>query len=295
MASERPEPARPVLPRLSPRKLVILAFTVFGLLLAIDVAHIAASDGFAFDAQAYYLADNYDAPIGGTNAFLYSPPILLAFKFIASIVPWPVFLEAYSIAIGIAAWVLAGPLTPFVIFTPQVASEITLGNIHLFLALVAVAGFRWPVLWSFALLTKVTPGIIGVLWFAFRGEWRSVGWIVGVTAVIAIPTMIVAPDLWVAWIERLIASSGLSSTSFAVPLAVRLPLAIGLTYVGARRNQRWVVPLAAMVALPVLWDIHGLSMLLGVVWFARRDLGPWIRRVRSPRLVADPLATGSGS
>jgi hypothetical protein len=295
MDAERSESARHVWPRLSPRNLVTLVFTVAGLVLAIDVAHIAASDEFAFDARAYYLATGYDLPVGGTNAFLYSPPVLLAFRFISSVIPWPIFLEIYSLAIGVGAWALAGPVTPFVILTPQVASEITLGNIHIFLALVAVAGFRWPGLWSFALLTKVTPGLVGLLWFAFRGEWRSVAWLLGATAAIAVPTMILAPDLWIAWIERLIASSGSSTFSLAVPLILRLPLAIALTYVGARRNQRWVVPIAALLALPVIWDVHSLSMLLGVVWFARRDLGPWIRRVRSRRLVADPLPTGSGS
>jgi hypothetical protein len=295
MALESPGTAARVWPRPSPRKLVILALSVFGLVLAIDVAHIAASDEFAFDARAYYLATDYDLPVGGTNAFLYSPPVLLALRAISSVIPWPIFLELYSLAIGVGAWVLAGPVTPLVIFTPQVASEITLGNIHIFLALVAVAGFRWPALWSFALLTKVTPGLVGLLWFVFRGEWRSVAWIVGVTAVLAVPTMMVAPDLWVAWIDRLVASSGSSTASLAVPLIVRLPLAIALTYFGARRNQRWVMPVAALLALPVIWDVHSLSMLLGVVWFARRDLAPWIARVRSRRLVAEPLPTGSGS
>ena len=28
-------------------------------------------------------------------------------------------------------------------------------------------------------------------------------------------------------------------------------------------------PVGSMVALPILWDVHGLSMLLGVVWYAR--------------------------
>jgi hypothetical protein len=280
---------------MSARKLVILVLSVVGLVLAIDVAHIAAADGFAFDAQAYYRATGYDLPVGGTNAFLYSPPVLLAFRFVSWVTPWPIFLEVYSIAIGVGAWALAGPLTPFVIFTPQVSSEITLGNIHIFLALVAVAGFRWPGLWAFALLTKVTPGLIGVLWFVFRGEWRSVAWIAGATAVIAVPTMIVAPDLWIAWIERMIASSGSSDVSLAIPLIVRLPFAIAITFIGARRDQRWVVPLAEMLALPVLWDVHSLSMLLGVVWFARRDLGPWLRRVRSRSQVAGPLPSSGGS
>ena len=290
-----PAPARER-KRISPRQLAVLVLSVVGLVLAVDVAHIAASDGYAFDTSAYYQATGYDLPVGGTNAFLYSPPVLLAFRFLASVTPWPIFLEIYSIANGVGAWALAGPVTPFVIFTPQVASEITLGNIHIFLALVAVAGFRWPALWAFALLTKVTPGLIGLLWFAFRGEWRAVAWIVGATAAIAVPTVIVAPDLWMAWIERLIASSGSSDVSLAIPLVIRLPVAVAITFIGARRGWRWVVPLAAMLALPVLWDVHSLSMLLGVVWFARRDFGEWVQRLRSRRPSgAEPMPTSSGS
>ena len=48
----------------------------------------------------------------------------------------------------------------------------TVGNIHLLLGAVIVAGFRWPWLWALPLLTKVTPGV-GLLWFALRREWRT--------------------------------------------------------------------------------------------------------------------------
>jgi hypothetical protein len=272
------EPSPGGRPKVGRRAFVLHALSLIGLIVAIDVAHIAASDGFAFDAYAYWLASGYDIRVGGENAFVYSPPVLLAFRGIASIVPWPVFLEVYSIAMGLGVWGLAGPFTPFVIFTPQVASEITLGNIHIFLALVAVAGFRWPALWAFALLTKVTPGV-GLLWFVFRREWRPLAIALGTTLAIALPTLVLVPELWLAWIDRLIASAGVSDASLAIPLAVRLPLAVALVYLGARRGWRWVVPLAAMIALPVFWDVHSLSMLLGVVWYARGWVTDRIGRV----------------
>ena len=44
---------------------------------------------------------------------------------------------------------------------------------------------RHPAAWAFPLLTKVTTGV-GVLWFAFRRDWRSLGIAIGATAVIVL-------------------------------------------------------------------------------------------------------------
>ena len=247
-------------------RLLLFALSVAGLILVLYVGHIAASDGFAYDAHAYWLAQGYGQPPNRPDAFLYSPPILLAFRTLHQL-PWPVFLEFYTLAVALGVWVLAGPATLLLVFMPQVASEITLANIHVFLALVAVFGLRWPALWAFALLTKVTPGI-GVLWFAFRGEWWKLAIALGTTAAIAMPTMILAPDLWSGWIGAL--TSGSSAEDGGL-LVIRLPLAAALVWVGARRDWPWLVPVASMLALPILWSIHGLSMLLGVVWWARRQ------------------------
>ena len=52
--------------------------------------------------------------------------------------------------------------------------ELFVGQVHLFIAAAIVLGFRWPALWAFNILTKVTPGV-GLLWFLVRREWRSLG------------------------------------------------------------------------------------------------------------------------
>ena len=254
-------------PRRGRRWLLVTALSLVGLILVLYVGHIAASDGFAYDAHAYWLAQGYGIPENAPDAFVYSPPVLLVCRVLGQL-PWPVFLELYTAAIAVGVWILAGPATLFVVFTPPVASEITLANIHVFLALVAVFGLRWPALWLFALLTKVTPGV-GVLWFAFRGEWRKLWIALGVTAAIAVPTMILVPNLWVEWIGLLTAGSRQTDGG---PLAIRLPLAVALVWLGAKRDWPWLVPVASMLALPILWSVHGLSMLLGVVWWARRSL-----------------------
>jgi Glycosyltransferase family 87 len=249
------------------RWLLLQALSLVGLILVLYVGHVAASDGFAYDAHAYWAAQGYGIVENAPDAFVYSPPVLLVCRVLGQL-PWLIFLELYTAAIAVGTWILAGPVTVFLVFTPPVASEITLANIHVFLALVAVFGLRWPALWSFALMTKVTPGV-GILWFAFRGEWRKLWIALGVTAAIAVPTMILAPGLWADWIGILTAGSRQTDGG---PLVIRLPIAVALVWLGAKRDWPWLVPVASMLALPILWSIHGLSMLLGVVWWARRSL-----------------------
>ena len=72
----------------------------------------------------------------------------------------------------VALVALAGPATLFALLLPPVAAEINAANINFPMGLAIVAAFRWPALWAFPLLTKVTPGV-GVLWFAVRREWRA--------------------------------------------------------------------------------------------------------------------------
>ena len=179
--------------------------------------------------------------------------------------PWEVFAYVYSIAIALGIWVLAGPFTLLVVFTPHVATEISLGNIHIFLALVTVFGLRWPWLWSFVLLTKVTPGV-GLVWFAVRREWRSLWIALGVTALIALPTVLLYPQLWADWI-RVITDAGPGAGSL---LALRVGLGAAIVAVGAWRNWPWLVPVGSMLALPILWSLHGLSMLVAVLWYVRK-------------------------
>ena len=84
--------------------------------------------------------------------------------------------------IAVAIAFMAGPLTLPLVVTPPIASEISLGNIHAFIGVLVIVGFRWPAAWSLILLTKVTPGV-GLLWFVFRREWRNLGIALAATAV----------------------------------------------------------------------------------------------------------------
>ena len=77
-------------------------------------------------------------------------------------------------------------------------------------------------------------------------------------------SFLVLPGQWRAWVELLIANQGKGGTwaAIPIPLIVRLPIGVLLIVWGAPRNQRWTVPVGAMLALPALW-YGSLSMLLG--------------------------------
>jgi hypothetical protein len=135
----------------------------------------------------------------------------------------------------------------------------------LLLAVAIVLGFRWPATWAFVLLTKVTPGI-GLLWFAVRGEWRSLGIALGATLAIVTASAFLIPSAWAEWFSVLTTISGRDGTWAAVPIPfwLRLPAAVLVIVWGARTNRRWAVPVASMLALPALW-YGGLSMLLAII------------------------------
>jgi hypothetical protein len=227
--------------------------------------------GTAQDARSYWsptLADPYAHASWTTpSAYVYSPAFLQVVAPLA-LLPWQAFVAAWTGILLGALRFLTGPrlLAIGVLFA---VPELIGGNISLLLAVAIVAGFRWPAAWAFVLLTKVTPGI-GLLWFALRGEWRSLAIALGATFAIFLGSAVLMPAAWTDWLAVLTDAAGRSGTwaALPVPFLARLPIALALIAWGASTNRRWTVPVAAMIALPALW-YGGLSMLLAVV--ALRD------------------------
>ena len=275
-------------------KRLFLVLTIIGAGATIAFAFVAASDLFAYDAHAYWVADPataYTLPEGAPDALLYAPPLVLLFALLGSL-PWPVFIYGWTLVEAGAIAFMAGPLTLLLILTHPIATEITLANIHALLGIAVIVGLRWPGAWSVILLTKITPGI-GLLWFVFRREWRSVGIALAWTAAIAVPTMILAPDLWARWLDAILANHGTREYVegiLATPLPIRIAAATVLLWWGARRDAAWVVPIATMLGLPVLWD-HGLAIGLASIWlFLHPD---WVRP-RSTRAMANATDDAGG-
>ena len=240
---------------------------------------------FGLDAYAYWLVDvpgTYDIPHRADGSFPYSPPAaLIASSF--SIVPLTTFVWLWTaLLVATVIWIGGSGGWIVVAFAmPMVALELYHGNIHILLAAAVLLGFRHPWTWSFVLLTKFTAGV-GLLWFAVRGEWRSLGIALGATGVACAVSFVIAPYLWPQWVEYLMQATTLEldprwTNLIGVPLWVRLLAAAVLVIWGAATDRRWTLLVATTLALPVLW-FHGLAVLVGLVEEWRR---------------ADPLARAS--
>jgi Glycosyltransferase family 87 len=215
-----------------------------------------------FDSYAYWAVSPfhpYDAALGTFGSFTYSPAAALAFA-PAHLIPFNwYFLFWDSFLVVALVWMTRRYALVWLCFLP-VSLELFHANVDLVLALVCVLGFRYPALWSITLLTKVTPGV-SLLWFVVRREWRSLGIALGATAAIAAISFAIAPNAWFDWAKFLASSNATGpevNTSFQwliPPPWLRLVAAAVLVVWGARTDRRWVVPVASMIALPVLWII----------------------------------------
>lgn len=210
-----------------------------------------------------YALSDWTQPV----AYVYSPAFLQAISPLTHL-PWLEFFGVWTALLLLAVRLLTGPRL-FAVGILLAALELAGGNISLLLAVAMVVGFRFPAVWAFVLLTKVTPGI-GLLWFAVRREWRSLGIALGATALIVAVSAVLMPGAWVDWLALLVRLAGRDGTWAAVPIPflVRLPFAVALVVWGALTDRRWTVPVAGMLALPALW-YGSLSMLLAVI--ALRD------------------------
>lgn len=232
--------------------------------------------GFGYDAYAYWdvqFPDLYERSFGqlvDPGAFRYSPVIgLLMQPFHA--LPFWVFMYAWTIAQVVALVLVARRWSLAACAWAGVPASIYEGNVDLFIALAVVLGMRYPAAWAFVLLTKTTAGV-GLLWFAVRREWRSLGAALGATALIAAPTAIVWPEAWSTWFALLADNAG-NAPNELIPLAVRLPAAAALTVFAARTNRLWLVGLAVMLAQPHL-ALRATAVAVAAIGLWRQSPGP---------------------
>lgn len=269
-------PPRPIL-RAS-RDGLVLAGLLFAVYLFVVVA--PAQGTFGFDAYAYWSAgagDPYAVTAGRLGAFTYTP--VLAFLFAPfQLLPWWQFAWLWTaLLLATTVW-LGWRWTLAVLAFPPVAIELYHGNVHLLLAAAIVLGFRYPAAWAFVLLSKVTPAV-GLTWFVVRREWCHLAIALGVTAALVAVSVVLdlarGGGLWAGWLASISSTAGgtpLNQTSIPVPLLVRFPAALVLVAWGARTDRTWTVPVAATLALPVLW-VSGLSMLAALAPILQRRPG----------------------
>lgn len=256
----------------------------------------------AYDIWAYWLTrdglDYATARVGATGAYLYSPAFAQAIAPLTAL-PWPVFAAIWTAAVAALLLWLAGRWAIALCLLPPVAMSLALGQLDLAFAAVAVVGLRWPAVWALPILTKVTPGI-GLVWFLVRREWRSLAIALGATAAVAAISALVDPAAWRDWIALLLGADvpRLGPLLWFVPLSpwIRLPFAVALVAWGARTDRRWTIPVAMLVALPMIW-VNSPTILVALLPLAAAGsatpAGAWLRA--HGLSAAEPeLAAGAG-
>lgn len=200
------------------------------------------------------------------QGFYYAPPVALAMQLVRPL-GLPVFAALIS-GLGLLALGWIGRRWAWLLlFFPPVWWDIAGGNVNTIIGAAAVAMIARPGWVAVPLLTKVTPAVIG-LWWIVRREWGEAGRAIVVTVLLCVPSLVLTPHWWGAWILSL-ASNGTGYTgpgyfTIPVPLLPRLALAAILVAWGAHTNRRWTLPAAACVALPVLWW-SGLAVAVGLI------------------------------
>ena len=222
------------------------------------------------DARAYWgvdLAHPYLASkVGELSSYLYAPAFAQMLAPLSALPFWAFFALWTAVSLAVLAWLVRPWPWALLMLILPVSYELFVGNIHVMLAAALVVGLRAPAAWAFPLLTKITPGV-GALWFLARAQWRAFGIAAGVTVAIVAVSALLAPTAWADWIAFLIASPGRTEL-----LPERLVLAAVLVVVGARTDRAWLVPVAAWIALPVIW-VNSWVLLLAII------------RLREPRFA----------
>jgi hypothetical protein len=212
--------------------------------------------------------------------YSYAPPFAQALWPFAQL-PWPLFGAFWAVLAWAAyAWLLQ-PLpmrlrVPWLISFGIWAPD----NMYWMLALVAVAGFRYPAAWALPLLTKITPGV-GVLWFAARAEWRKLATAILATVAMVAVSFAIAPGQWFAWRDLLfgvdINATGVSPFVPLPPVQARAVIAAALVVWGARSERWWVIPIAMLVAQPDI-NFPALGLLAALPRLRHAAGSRWTRR-----------------
>lgn len=224
------------------------------------------------DALAYWTADLrhlYPASwlvVNPTNGYVYPPPLAQLMAPL-HMLPWAVFVVAWTTALFGALWLMTGRWVWVVVIAGVLAIVFPIpaafgvglgyalnGNIQLFIGAAVVLAVKRPALWAFPLLTKAGPGI-GLLWHVVRGDWRAVGTAVISTCGVVIISFVIYPDAWAQFVAFLRSNSLDTSPLDLVPIPwpVRLAMAAALIAWGVWRDHAWTIPIAAGWASPALY------------------------------------------
>ncbi len=224
---------------------------------------------------------------GSDSLFVYPPPFVYFVRLLSFggwwswLLIWTVILALsygplrwlgiVAIVVGFIGRSSAATIIPFAV----PGAYLFIGNVQPLILVTVMLGLRYPAMWAIPLLTKIGPGI-GILWFAVRGDWRSLGIALGTTAAIAGVSFLIDPGLWGDWLRFMVTNVSTPSPIPVVPIPgwVRFPIAIALIVWGARTDRAWTVPIACGIASFALYEWSYLTVWLGVFAY----VGPWAPR-----------------
>ena len=208
---------------------------------------------------------------------IFYPPPFAQLSTLLQPLGWQIFVVLLTVAIFGSIWycarawslpLLAAGIPFYLGIGPELPSIFLsyalLGNIQWILAAATVVAFRQPAAYALLALTKMTCGI-GWLWLVFRREWRAAGVAVGATTLVVAVSFLFAPSLWLEFVGFLARNASMADPPvplIPIPFPIRLAGSVALIAWGAPRNHRWVVPIAAGLAVPALWGLSFLPFLV---------------------------------
>jgi hypothetical protein len=270
-------------------RLGLVGALVIGLIFS--VAYATGQVIRPYDLDCYWLATDFgnlytEDWLDPVYCYVY-PPVMAQLLYPFHVLPYAVVTTGWILLCFASLWVCLREWTIPAIALGFVAiavpplnilgaglAPVLLGNVTMPMAAAIVLGMRSSPTWSpgwFAIpiLTKLTAGV-GLLWFAFRREWRPFAIGVGMTAAVSLVSFVVSPAAWIEWIDFTISNYGGTPR---VPVIGGFPLRVGaavaLVAWGARTNRPWVAAIAGGIALPALYGVSsGVSIALGAygIW-----------------------------
>ena len=235
--------------------------SIAGVLMLLVTFIAGGSPGYDF--YAYWSVDPSDpyAVKEGFGAFHYAPPLVwLAGPL--KLLPWPLaYWLWFAFLFAVLVWLARDWSLAWLAF-PPVAVELYHGNIHLLIGAALVLSMRWPIAYAFLVLSKVAPGVTAI-WWVVRREWRNLAIGLGAAGAVVAVSFLTSPSTWFSWVEHISSESNQAFNLIPIPLLVRLPIAALVAVVAGLTNRSWLLPIAALLALPLLW-VHGLAILVAI-------------------------------
>jgi hypothetical protein len=151
-----------------------------------------------------------------------------------------------------------------------------------------VAAMRLPAAWAIPLLTKIGPGI-GALWLFFRRDWTGLRTAVLATLLVSTVSFLLAPGSWIEFVTFSVENYGGPSIVPIIgpPFPARLVAAVILVWIAARADQRWLVYIAAGIAIPALYEWSFLPIWIAAVrGFGLERRRPAATRARATTAVS---------